>query len=120
MYTVTVLDNVGGAQIITGEPRQEPIIMQGNDELLAQIKEYRKLKAKNDREAKILDIMKKTITTMMGDHSSVVDNDGVEVCTYNTSKPVSRFDTEAFKEHNKALYDKYCKLGAPIRTFRLK
>lgn len=60
------------------------------------------------------------LKTRLGEAAQLIDDDGRVLVTWRSSKPVMRFDADAFKVVHPELYSEFRKAGAPARRFLLK
>jgi hypothetical protein len=59
------------------------------------------------------------VQEFMGEHTTLLDSEGVPLVRYTYNKPSVRFDLERFKVENPDLYKVYCKEVQGCRAFRL-
>ena len=94
-------------------------VTQATDDMYEQIKAYKKLKDKIDRETKVLKVQREKLEAIIAPYSEIVDSDGVTMLTFNMSVP-TRFDQKAFKERMPEIYNQFLIKGEPVRTLLLK
>lgn len=85
--------------------------------VVSEIRDAKKLEAKAKKDYKTAT---QALYNIIGENELVVDEDGLEVLTWEYNKDSERFDLEAFKAAHPEMYKAFIKIVPGNRTLRIK